>query len=723
MSSQSPSNSSISTDQASPGANPAAAFGPNEWLVDEIYQQYLQDPNSVDRAWWDFFADYKPGSSGTADKPVPGVPATAAAVTPAPAAPATPAQAPAAPAAAPAPAPAAPAPAAAAPAAPAAPAQAAPAPAAKAAAPAPAKAAAAPATEAPEGPEYVTLRGPSAAVAKNMNASLELPTATSVRAVPVKLLFDNRIVINNHLKRARGGKISFTHLIGYAMVQALKAMPAMNHSFALKDGKPTLVKPEHVNLGLAIDLVKPNGDRQLVVAAIKKAETLNFFEFWQAYEDIVRRARNGKLGMDDFTGVTASLTNPGGIGTVHSVPRLMPGQGLIMGVGAMDYPAEFQGTSQDTLNKLGISKVMTLTSTYDHRVIQGAASGEFLRIVAQLLLGENEFYDEIFKSLRIPYEPVRWLTDIDASHDNDVTKAARVFELIHSYRVRGHVMADTDPLEYRQRKHPDLDITEHGLTLWDLERDFAVGGFAGKSLMKLRDILGVLRESYCRTTGIEFMHIQDPKQRKWLQDRVERPRAQQPEREEQLRILRRLNAAEAFETFLQTKYVGQKRFSLEGGESVIPLLDAVIDSAAEARLDEVVIGMAHRGRLNVLANIVGKSYAQIFREFEGNLDPGRCTAPATSSTTWAPRAPSPVWTASRSRSRWPPTPRTWRRSTRSWRASPAPSRTSSTRAARTSPSCPSPSTATRPSRARASSPRRSTCRSCAATAPAAPCTW
>lgn len=324
----------------------------------------------------------------------------------------------------------------------------------------------------------MTLRGPSAAVAKNMNASLELPTATSVRAVPVKLLFDNRIVINNHLKRARGGKISFTHLIGYAMVQALKAMPSMNYSFAVKDGKPTLVKPEHVNLGLAIDLVKPNGDRQLVVAAIKKAETLNFFEFWQAYEDIVRRARVGKLGMDDFSGVTASLTNPGGIGTVHSVPRLMPGQGLIMGVGAMDYPAEFQGTSQDTLNKLGISKVMTLTSTYDHRVIQGAASGEFLRVLSQLLLGENDFYDEIFKALRIPYEPVRWLKDIDASHDDDVTKAARVFELIHSYRVRGHVMADTDPLEYRQRKHPDLDITEHGLTLWDLERDFAVGGFA-----------------------------------------------------------------------------------------------------------------------------------------------------------------------------------------------------------------------------------------------------
>ncbi|WP_053671455.1 multifunctional oxoglutarate decarboxylase/oxoglutarate dehydrogenase thiamine pyrophosphate-binding subunit/dihydrolipoyllysine-residue succinyltransferase subunit [Streptomyces sp. NRRL F-4711] len=626
MSPQSPSNSSISTDTdqaGTTGKNPAAAFGANEWLVDEIYQQYLQDPNSVDRAWWDFFADYKPGAAA---QPAAGTATTDSGSTPQ-AAPAPQAAAPAQPkAAAPAPAPAKPAaqPAAAATAAPAA--KPAPAPAAK---PAPAPAAkpqakaAAPAKDAaaaPEGPELVTLRGPAAAVAKNMNASLELPTATSVRAVPVKLLFDNRIVINNHLKRARGGKISFTHLIGYAMVQAIKAMPSMNHSFGEKDGKPTLVKPAHINLGLAIDLVKPNGDRQLVVAAIKKAETLNFFEFWQAYEDIVRRARDNKLTMDDFTGVTVSLTNPGGLGTVHSVPRLMPGQSVILGVGSMDYPAEFQGTSQDTLNKLGISKVMTLTSTYDHRVIQGAASGEFLRQVANLLLGENGFYDEIFKALRIPYEPVRWLKDIDASHDDDVTKAARVFELIHSYRVRGHVMADTDPLEYQQRKHPDLDITEHGLTLWDLEREFAVGGFAGKSLMKLRDILGVLRDSYCRTTGVEFMHIQDPKQRKWIQDRIERSHTK-PEREEQLRILRRLNAAEAFETFLQTKYVGQKRFSLEGGESVIPLLDAVIDSAAESRLDEVVIGMAHRGRLNVLANVVGKSYAQIFREFEGNLDP------------------------------------------------------------------------------------------------------
>ncbi|WP_405019186.1 multifunctional oxoglutarate decarboxylase/oxoglutarate dehydrogenase thiamine pyrophosphate-binding subunit/dihydrolipoyllysine-residue succinyltransferase subunit [Kitasatospora sp. NBC_00070] len=586
----------------------STGFGPNEWLVDEIYQQYLQDPNSVDRAWWDFFADYKPGTEVT---PVTQAatqvgPTPTAVAAPAPAA-VQAAPAPAAPAAAPVAAPVQPAPAplAAAPAAPPAP-KAAPA------------AAAAPA--AGSGPELIPLRGPSKAVATNMDASLEVPTATSVRAVPAKLLIDNRIVINNHLQRARGGKVSFTHLIGYALVQAIKASPGMNHSYKVEDGKSYLVKPAHVNLGLAIDLVKPNGDRQLVVAAIKKAETLDFLGFWMAYEDIVRRARANKLTMDDFTGVTVSLTNPGGIGTVHSVPRLMQNQGTIVGVGAMEYPAEFQGSSPDTLAKLGISKIMTLTSTYDHRVIQGAASGEFLRTIHQLLLGEHNFYDDVFESLRIPYEPVRWATDVATTHDDEVNKTARVMELIHSYRVRGHLMADTDPLEYKQRKHPDLDVVQHGLTLWDLEREFAVGGFGGQKMMKLRDILGLLRNSYCRTVGIEYMHIQDPKQRKWIQERLEKPYAK-PEREEQLRILRRLNSAEAFETFLQTKYVGQKRFSLEGGESLIPLLDATIDAAAEHRLDEAVIGMAHRGRLNVLANIVGKPYGKIFGEFEGNLDP------------------------------------------------------------------------------------------------------
>jgi 2-oxoglutarate decarboxylase len=286
----------------------------------------------------------------------------------------------------------------------------------------------------------------------------------------------------------------------------------------------------------------------------------------------------------------------------------------------MEYPAEFQGASPVTLANLGVSKTMTITSTYDHRIIQGAQSGEFLRRVHQLLLGEEGFYDEVFSALRIPYEPIQWVPDFPETDDKRVSKEARVHELIHAFRVRGHLMADTNPLEFRQRSHPDLDVINHGLTLWDLDREFRVGGFAKSDTMPLREVLGVLRESYCRTVGIEYMHIQEPEERAWIQARVEK-RAERPDRAEQLHVLKRLNAAEAFESFLQTKYVGQKRFSLEGGESVIPLLDAVVHEAARQELDEVVIGMAHRGRLNVLANIVGKSYAQIFREFEGNIDP------------------------------------------------------------------------------------------------------
>jgi 2-oxoglutarate decarboxylase len=545
--------------------------------VDEIYQQYLTDKSTVDPAWWDFFADYSPETAAAAPAPV-----TAATVASTPAATPTPTPAPAA----------------------------APTPAAAAvpAAPAPA-----PAT----GAGVTVLRGPSARIVDNMNASLAVPTATSVRAVPAKLLADNRTVINNHLARGRGGKVSFTHLIGYAVVKAAQSVPAMNCSYAEVDGKPAVVTPENINLGLAIDLQKPDGTRALLVPSIKAADTMDFAAFWVTYEDLVRKARANKLGVEDFVGTTISLTNPGTIGTVHSVPRLMQTQGCIVGVGAMEYPAEWQGASEESIARNAVSKILTLTSTYDHRIIQGAQSGEFLARIHALLLGEDGFYDEVFRSLRVPYEPVRWAHDVSASHETDLDKTVRVQEVIHAYRVRGHLMADTDPLEYKQRSHPDLDVLSHGLTLWDLDRVFATGGFAGRPLMKLREILGVLRDTYTRTVGIEYMHMQDPEQRKWIQDRVEIPHLK-PAREEQLRILRKLNEAEAFETFLHTKYVGQKRFSLEGAESTIPLLDAVLESAAHDSIQEVCIGMPHRGRLNVLANVAGKSYAQIFREFEGN---------------------------------------------------------------------------------------------------------
>jgi 2-oxoglutarate dehydrogenase E1 component/2-oxoglutarate decarboxylase len=472
----------------------------------------------------------------------------------------------------------------------------------------------------PPGASANPLRGAAARVAANMESSLAVPTATSVRAVPAKLLADNRIVINNHLRRARGGKLSFTHLIGYAVVTALADHPEMNNAFTSLDGRPALVVPEHVNLGLAIDLQRPDGSRSLVVAALRQAETKDFREFWIAYEDVVRRARQGKLTADDFSGTTISLTNPGTIGTVHSMPRLMSGQGCIVGVGAMEYPAEFQGMSEEALADLAVSKIITLTSTYDHRIIQGAQSGEFLKRIHELLLGADGFYDEIFAALRIPYEPVRWMPDQRFSHEGQIDKATRVIELINAYRTNGHLMADTDPLEFELRRHDDLDITKHGLTLWDLDREFSVGGFAGQRTMKLREILGVLRDAYCRRVGMEYMHITDPEERAWLQSRVEGQHFQL-DREEQKHVLGRLNIAEAFETFLQTKFVGQRRFSLEGGESVIPLLDAVMRGAVSQGLDEVCIGMAHRGRLNVLTNIAGKSYAKVFREFEGNIDP------------------------------------------------------------------------------------------------------
>ena len=641
----------------------ASDFGPNEWLVEEMYQRFQEDPSAVDPAWHEFFADYgkdgekassssvgteepadtssgngsapaassggvtrgaateddqgsgsgtETGAAGSGDAPAQKAvtnggkaggkgTATSRDVPPpvTPKAEPPPAEERLRTASAPAPA--------------------------SSSNGTPAKPAAGSGSKAAKptqdggGATTTPLRGAANAIAKNMTSSLTLPTATSVRAVPAKLLADNRIVINNHLKRTRGGKLSFTHLIGYALVRALADFPNLNRHFVETDGKASVATPEHVNLGLAMDMPGKDGSRSLIVVSIKGCENLSFAQFWQSYEGMVRKAREGKLTAEDFSGTTISLTNPGTLGTNHSVPRLSVGQGAIVGVGAMEYPAAFQGASEERLVELGISKIITLTSTYDHRIIQGAESGDFLRRIHQLLLGEDGFYDDIFASLRVPYEPVRWVQDFP---EGEVDKTARVLELIESYRTRGHLMADTDPLNYRQRRHPDLDVLSHGLTLWDLDRDFAVGGFGGQSHMKLRDVLGLLRNSYCRTIGTEYMHIADPEQRKWLEERIEVAHVK-PDSSEQKYILSRLNAAEAFETFLQTKYVGQKRFSLEGGETVIPLLDAVLDKAAERELDEVVIGMPHRGRLNVLANIVGKPISQIFREFEGNLDPGQ----------------------------------------------------------------------------------------------------
>jgi 2-oxoglutarate dehydrogenase E1 component len=597
----------VSSQVTGVGVSSEGEFGANEWLVEELYEQYKVDKNAVDRSWWPILESYKPAD--VADAKTLSTPSAAPAPTasePAQTAPEPREAAGAAPAASPAPV-----------------GRTTAKPAARQ--PIPAQAPSAQPSDpkaAVEEDTVTTLRGMTKTLAANMDESLTVPTATSVRTVPAKLMIDNRIVINNHMSRTRGGKVSFTHLIGWALIQALKEFPSQNVFYAEVDGKPSVVAPAHINLGIAIDLPKPDGTRALMVPSIKRAETLTFNEFLASYEDLVKRARGNKLTAADFQGTTLSLTNPGGIGTVHSVPRLMKGQGCIIGAGALEYPAEFQGASGNTLSELGIGKTITLTSTYDHRVIQGAGSGEFLKKVHELLIGQRDFYEHIFAALRIPYAPIRWSSDIHVDLAERIDKAARVQEIINSYRVRGHLMADIDPLEYVQRTHPDLEIENHGLTFWDLDREFVTGGFGGgKRVMKLRDVLGVLRDSYCRTTGIEYMHIQDPEQRKWFQAIVEVP-YQKPGHDEQLRILSKLNEAEAFETFLQTKYVGQKRFSLEGGESLIPLLDEILQGAASAGLDGAAIGMAHRGRLNVLTNIAGKTYGQVFREFEGTSLPG-----------------------------------------------------------------------------------------------------
>ena len=583
----------------------AQGFGTNEWIVEDMREAYLADPASVTQSWREFFSEnpqYLAGQSpATPSKPlsasvgvqIPGAATASASRRPVlasedvsrsdlPPAPTAQFKSPTSPYAY--------------------------------------NQAHSDASETSNGvvESVDTLKGASARTAKNMEASLQIPTATSARAIPAKVLIENRLLINTHLASTRGGKVSFTHLIAWALVESLAEMPEMNVAYTLDEkGKPALHNPAHVNLGLAIDVPSANGERRLLVPSVKNADTLDLASFIDAYDALVVRARKGQLTVDDFKDTTATLTNPGMIGTLNSVPRLMPGQGLIMGVGAMTYPAAFAGASPETLARQAVGKVLTLSNTYDHRVIQGAQSGELLRLMERKLMGLDGFWNRSFKALRIPHEPVHWDQDVTYDPLADAGKPARVAELIHAFRQRGHLAADTDPLAYRLRRHPDLNFSSYGLSLWDLDRVFPTGGLGGKDRATLREILQMLRDAYSRYVGVEYMHIQDPAQRRWWQERMEgvTPSIDTAERR---RILTKLMQAEAFEVFLQTKYVGQKRFSLEGGESLIVLLDRLIDDAAHDGIEEAAIGMAHRGRLNVLTNIAGKSYGQVFDEFDGN---------------------------------------------------------------------------------------------------------
>jgi 2-oxoglutarate dehydrogenase E1 component len=480
-----------------------------------------------------------------------------------------------------------------------------------------------------EGAKLEKIKGVSGKIAENMDQSLQVPTATSVRELPVKMLVEDRDIINRHLKQKGEPKASFTHFIAWAIIKGIEKFPNMNNAYLKNEDGMFKVIPDQVNLGLAIDVQNSDGSRNLMVPNIKGVNKMNFKEFLHAYTELVDKARDGNLGLDDFQNTTITLTNPGMIGTVSSVPRLMKGQGAIIAAGAIDHSAEYHSMSQEVLNKLGISKVMTVTSTYDHRVIQGAESGSFLKYMHGLLNGEEDFYDGIFEDLEIPYEPVTYGEDkyVGQLEGQGATleqnkRAIAVMRLINMYRTRGHVLADLNPLSDEPGHSPELDLEYYGLTLWDLDREFYCAGLGGYEKAPLRTILELLRDTYCGKMGAEIMHILDLDERNWLREYMEST-ANKPElsKEEKKEILHKLNRAMAFEQFLGKKYVGHKRFSLEGADTVIPMMHFMLDQAAEHEVKKMFLGMAHRGRLNILVNIMNKPYHKMFADFEGNLDP------------------------------------------------------------------------------------------------------
>ncbi len=476
--------------------------------------------------------------------------------------------------------------------------------------------------------ESFPLLGSGARVVENMEVSLSIPTATSYRSIPVKLLEENRRIINEHMKRSNRPKVSFTHLMAWSIVLALREFPALNSSYEVVEGVPhRRVKPGIV-VGIAVDVERKDGSRNLLVPNIKRGDSLLFHEFILAYDDTVRRARSGTAETADYQGTTITLTNPGTVGTLASLPRLMKNQGAIIATGSIGYPPEYHAWSPRALSSLGLSQVLTVSCTYDHRIIQGAESGQFLGLVHDLLLGKRRFYEQIFEDLKLPEVPVQWALDHSPAllgstgARDDLEKQVGVLQLINLYRVRGHLIARLDPLAERSRYHSELDPATYGLTVWDLDREFVTGGLGGLQRGSLRQILAILKETYCQTIGVEYRHIQDSPEKAWIQDHLEPPKNREPlDPETRRRTLRFLIAAGDFEHYLHTKFVGHKRFGLEGAETTIPVLAHVLSEAANHGVHEAVIGMAHRGRLNVLANIIGKSLPKLLSEFEENTDP------------------------------------------------------------------------------------------------------
>ena len=534
----------------------------NSWLEDELYQTYLHNRKYVDESWKTVFegnghGELKQSSNGTAAPP----PAAAAKLE-------------------------------------------------------------APAVKPASGDQVTPMRGIAAKIAENMALSLTIPTATSQRIVQVRLLEENRLLLNQQRTITGKSKVSYTHLIGWAIIRALGEFPQLNDAFTEQNGDPVRIVRKRVNFGLAVDVKAKDGTSTLMVPSIKNAGELSFTDYLAAFDDIVSRARTSKLTPADFQSTTISLTNPGTVGTFGSVPRLVVGQGAIIATGAMDYPAEYASVSPEMRSALGISKVMMVTCTYDHRIIQGAESGRFLARV-HALLNDGEFYTGIFQELGISLKPVTLVEParpasvpavaaVAPFQPADPWKEAGVAHLINAYRVRGHTIANIDPLGSTRPMHPDLDPATHGITLFDFDRRVVT---EGNKL--LRDVLEDMRETYAASIGPEYMYIPFPDQKNWLRDRMETTKNVWPlDNETRLRILDHLIEAEHFEQFLHTRFLGKKRFSVEGAESSIVFLDEIVERAADNKVREIIIGMAHRGRLNVLANIVGKPIHQVFSEFE-----------------------------------------------------------------------------------------------------------
>jgi multifunctional 2-oxoglutarate metabolism enzyme len=482
--------------------------------------------------------------------------------------------------------------------------------------------------------EAKPLRGPAAMLAQAMGESREVPTATSFRTVAVDTLDAKRKALNGELKE-RGLKVSFTHLIAWAIVQAAREWPVMTRSFEEREGKPFAIENGSVNLGIAVDIERKDGSRSLMVPTIKGAEGLGFAAFHTYYEDLITKTRESKLTADDFQGTNISLTNPGGIGTVASVPRLMKGQSAIVAAGAIAYPPEWAHASPERLRQLGVSKTMTLTSTYDHRVIQGAESGAFLRRIEQLLEGADGFYEALAADLGVDAGPLAAAHPASASApplgaaappatpgqpDEELLGAVQAAtSLLKGYRTHGHLAARLDPLGREPQGDPAIQPESLNLTpelMARIPASILRIGVPGETLL---EVLPRMREAYCGPIAYQFEHLSSHQQRTWLREMVETGAHRQPlADDEKCRLLQRLIDVFEFERFIEKAYLGQKIFTIEGLDAIVPMLDELVTLAGRAGAEEVVFGMAHRGRLAVLAHNLGRSIESILAEFEGS---------------------------------------------------------------------------------------------------------